>query len=167
MNTKNFWKIMGGGHTILTDCPNTFKDGDGVYYLMKRLQQIYGTKLCGFQKFDDRFDKIEDFDTILKTGFNLDGNRLISCHLFEYDKDKNEVTINRGKPREMEVDYEYAYRITKKRIGAKDGWDGLRRHILWTMGEDSYWRTMGEDSCWRTWGDNQFGKDFKEKYFNK
>ena len=26
MNTKNFWKIMGGGQLILTDCPDTFKD---------------------------------------------------------------------------------------------------------------------------------------------
>lgn len=25
MNTKNFWKIMGGGQLILTDCPDTFK----------------------------------------------------------------------------------------------------------------------------------------------
>lgn len=158
MNTKNFWKIMGGGQLILTDCPNTFKDGDGVYYLMKCLQQIYGEELCGFQKFDGRFDKIDDFNTILKTGFNLDDNRLISCHLFEYDKDKNEVTINRGEPREMEVDYEYAWRITKKKVGAMDGWVGFRKNVLWTM---------GEDSCWRTWGDNQFGRDFKEKYFNK
>ena len=42
MNTKNFWKIMGGGQLILTDCPDRFKDGGGVYYLMKCLQQIYG-----------------------------------------------------------------------------------------------------------------------------
>lgn len=76
MNTKNFWKIMGGGQLILTHCPDTFKDGGGVYYLMKCLQQIYGAELCGFQKFDGRFDKIEDFNTILKTGFNLDDNRI-------------------------------------------------------------------------------------------
>lgn len=157
MNTKDFWKIFNADKSvmILTDCPNTFKDGDGVYYLMKRLQQIYGAKLCGSQKFDDRFDRIEDFDTILKIGFNLDGNRLISAHLFEYDKKENSVRIDLGRGRMIVQDYEYTYQIRKTIIRAIDGWNGLRRFIV---------ESMGDDSPWRTWGDAQFGRDFMEKY---
>lgn len=159
-DTKDFWKIFNSDNSvmILTDCPKTFENGDGVYFLMKHLQVIYGDDLNGMQKFDERFDKIEDFDTILKTGYNIWGNRLISAHLFEYDRDKNLLTVDLGKPRRIERDCEYTYDIHKTFIRANDGWDGLRRHILWTM---------GDTSCWRTWGDNQFGKEFYEKYFKE
>ena len=152
-DTEDFWKIFNSDKSvmILTDCPNTFKDGDGVYFLMKHLQPIFGSDLNGFQKFDERFDKIEDFDIILRTGYNLDGNRLISVHLFEYDRKKNELTVDRGKPRRIEIDYEYTYQIRKTLIRAVDGWDGLRKHILWTM---------GDDSCYRHFGDSQFGTEF-------
>ena len=152
-DTKDFWKIFNSDKSvmILTDCPRTFKDGEGVYFLMKCLQKIYGQDLCSIQKFDERFDKIEDFDIILRTGYNLDGNRLISVHLFEYDRKKNELTVDRGKPRSIEIDYEYTYQIRKTLIRAVDGWDGLRKHILWTM---------GDDSCYRHFGDSQFGTEF-------
>lgn len=160
MNTKDFWKIFNSDKSvmILTDCPNNFKDGDGVYFLMKRLQQFFGDDLNGFQKFDERFDKIEDFDIILQTGYNLDGNRLIAVHLFEYDRKKNELTVDREKPRRIEIDYEYTYYFRKTFIRAVDGWGGLRKHILWTM---------GDTSCYRHFGDNQFGKEFYEKYFKE
>lgn len=160
MNTKDFWKIFNSDKSvmILTDCPNTFKNGDGVYFLMKHLQGIYGDDLNGMQKFDERFDKIEDFDIILRTGYNIDGNRLISVHLFEYDRKKNELTVDREKPRRIEIDYEYTYYICMTFIRAIDGWDGLRRFIL---------RTMGETSCCPQWGNVQFGKEFYEKYFKE
>lgn len=153
MNTKEFWKIFNSDKSvvILTDCPNNFKDGDGIYFLMKQLQPIFGSDLNGFQKFDERFDKIEDFDIILRTGYNLDGNRLISVHLFEYDKKENKLTVDRGKARRIEEDSEYTYKIGKTLIKAADGWNGLRKHILWTM---------GDNSCDRHFGDAQFGTEF-------
>ena len=148
MNTKDFWKIFDSldGHVILTDCPKNYS----VYKLMKALQKIYGWQLCGQQKFDERFDKIEDFDIILRTGYNLDGNRLISAHLFEYDKEKNILTVDNKKSFRIVEDRDgYVYRIQKTQIKAQDGWNGLRKHILWTM---------GDDSCYRHWGDSQFGE---------
>ena len=160
MNTKDYWKIFNSDKSvmILTNCPNTFKDGDGVYFLMKHLQGIYGDDLNGMQKFDERFDKIEDFDIILRTGYNLDGNRLIAVHLFEYDRKKNELTVDRGKARRIEEDGEYTYFIRKTYIKAVDGWDGLRNFIV---------GTMSRSSCWTTWGRSMFGKDLLEKYFKE
>lgn len=159
-DTKDYWKIFNSDKSvmILTDCPNTFKNGDGVYFLMKRLQGIYGDDLNGFQKFDERFDKIEDFDIILETAYNIWGTRLIGANLFEYEKVKNELKIDLGKPREIELDYEFVYQIKKTKIKAREGWKGFREHILWTM---------GVKSCWTTWGRSLFGKDLLEKYFKE
>lgn len=159
-DTKDYWKIFNSDKSvmILTDCPNTFKNGDGVYFLMKHLQPIFGSDLNGFQKFDERFDKIEDFDIILEAAYNIDGNRLIGANLFEYDKVKNELKIDLGKPREIELDHEFVYQIKKTKIKAQDGWQGFREHILWTM---------GVKSCWPTWGRSIFGTEFYEKYFKE
>ena len=41
MNTKNFWKIMGGGQLILTDCPDTFKDGGMEIFQTFNLYKAY------------------------------------------------------------------------------------------------------------------------------
>lgn len=157
-DTEDFWKIFNSDKSvmILTDCPNTFKNGDGVYFLMKHLQPIFGSDLNGFQKFDERFDKIEDFDIILEAAYNIWGNRLIGANLFEYDKGKNELKIDLENPRRIERDYEYTYQIRKTFIRAIDGWDGLRNFIV---------GTMGRSSCWTTWGRSMFGKDLLEKYF--
>ena len=159
-DTKDYWKIFNSDKSvmILTDCPNTFKGGDGVYFLMKCLQKIYGQDLCSMQKFDERFDKIEDFDIILEAAYNIDGNRLIGANLFEYDKAKNELKIDLGKPRKIELDFEFTYKIMKTRILAIHGWDGLRKFIV---------GTMGRSSCWTTWGRSMFGKDLLEKYFKE
>ena len=148
MNTKDFWKIFTTDESvmILTDCPK----GYDVYKLMKPLQKIYGSDLCSTQKFDERFDKIEDFNIILRTGFNLDGNRLISVHLFEYDKDKNEITMDNQKVWEIVEDSEFVYSIKKTILKCMRGWNGFREHIIWTM---------GEDSCCRYWGD-EIAKNF-------
>ncbi len=148
MNTKDFWKIftIDKSVVILTDCPKEYD----VYRLMKPLQKIYGTGLCSTQKFDERFDKIEDFDIILRTGYNLDGNRLISAHLFDFDAKSNILKVNNEKSFKIIEDFDdYVYRIQKTQIKCRNGWNGLRNHILWTM---------GSDSCWRFWGDEQFGK---------
>ena len=147
MNTKDYWKIFTTDKSIviLTDCPK----GYDVYKLMKPLQKIYGSNLCSTQKFDEKFDKIEDFNIILRTGYNLDGNRLISAHLFDYDPKTNLLLVNNTKSfRIMEDSDGYVYRIMKTQIKCQDGWNGLRKHILWTM---------GRDSCWTFWGDSQFG----------
>lgn len=159
-DTKDFWKIFNSDKSvmILTDCPNNFKNGDGVYFLMKHLQPIFGSDLNGFQKFDDKFDKIEDFDIILEAAYNIDGNRLIGVNLFEYDKVKNELKIDLGKPREIELDFEFTYKIMKTKILAIHGWDGLRKFIV---------GTMGRSSCWTTWGMSMFGKELLEKYFKE
>lgn len=147
MNTKDYWKIFTTDKSvmILTDCPK----GYDVYKLMKPLQKIYGAELCSTQKFDERFDKIEDFDIILRTGYNLDGNRLISAHLFEYDKEKNVLKVDNKKFYKIVDDYDFVYSIGKKFLKCKNGWNGFRKHILWTM---------GDDSCCRFWGDAQFGE---------
>lgn len=147
MNTKDFWKIFTTDKNIviLTDCPN----GYDVYKLMKPLQKIYGSNLCSTQKFDERFDKIENFNIILRTGYNLGGNRLISAHLFDYDPKTNFLLVDNEKSfRIIEDSDGFVYRIMKTRIKCQDGWNGLRKHILWTM---------GRDSCWTFWGDSQFG----------
>lgn len=152
MKAETLWKIFTTDKSvmILTDVPRNFRNGDGAYFLMKQLQKIYGSDLCSIQKYDERFDKIEDFDIILRTGFNLDGNRLLSVHLFEYDKKKKTVKVNCGNPRKMENDNDgYTYRIRQTKINAQDGWNGFRKFILWTM---------GDDSCSRFWGDAQFGE---------
>lgn len=147
MNTKDYWKIFTTDKSvmILTDCPKSYD----VYKLMKPLQKIYGAELCSTQKFDERFDNIENFDIILRTGYNLDGNRLISAHLFEYDKEKKVLRVDNNKLFKIIEEYGVVYSIGKKFIKCADGWNGFRKHILWTM---------GEDSCWRHWGDEQFGK---------
>ena len=148
MNTKDFWKIFTTDKSvvILTDCPKSYD----VYKLMKPLQKIFGDGLCSTQKFDERFDKIEDFNIILRTGFNLDGNRLISAHLFVYDKDTNKLKVDNNRIFKIVEDFDdYVYRIQMTQIKCRNGWKGLREHILWTM---------GDDSCWRHWGDAQFGK---------
>lgn len=149
MNTKDYWKIFNSDKSvvILTDVPSSYEDG--VYRLMKSLQNIYGHELCSYQKFDERFDKIEDFNIILRTGYNLDGNRLLSAHLFEYDPKTQKVTVDRKRAWKIVEDREYVYSIKFSTMKCIDGWDGFRRHILWTM---------GDDSCWRFWGDAQFGK---------
>jgi hypothetical protein len=152
MNTKDYWKIFNADKSImiLTDVPKNYRNGDGVYRLMKCLQKIYGNDLCGTQKFDERFDKIEDFDIILRTGYNLDGNRLLSAHLFEYDRKRKTIKVDNGRERKLCDDCPgYVYKIRQTKISAQYGWDGFRAHILWTM---------GEDSCYRHWGDTQFGK---------
>ena len=38
--------------------------------------------------------------------------------------------------------------IMKTQIKCQDGWNGLRKLII---------GTMGRDSCWTFWGDSQFG----------
>lgn len=144
---KDLWKIFTTDKriVILTDAPKEFHNGDGVYYLMKQLQKIYGSDLCSFQKFDERFDKIEDFDIILKTGYNFDGNRLICIHLFEYDKKKETLTMDRQKSWKIVTDYEFVHSFKKTIVKCIRGFDGLREHILWTM---------GKNSCNRFWGDS-------------
>ena len=98
---------------------------------------------------DERFDKIEDFNIILKTGYNLDGNRLICAHLFDFDPKTNLLLVDNTKSLRMKEDNEFVYRIQKTQIKCIDGWNGLRKHILWTM---------GRDTCWTFWGDAQFGE---------
>ena len=151
MNTKDYWKIFNADKSvmILTDVPKTYHNGYGAYNLCHHLQKVYGYGLCSIQKFDERFDKIEDFDIILRTGYNLEGNRLISAHLFEYDKEKKTLRVDNNKVFKIIADSEYTFSIGKKFIRCIGEWNGLRKHILWTM---------GDDSCWRHWGDAQFGK---------
>jgi len=151
MNTKDYWKIFNADKSIviLTDVPKNYRNGDGVYHLMKCLQKIYGNDLCGTQKFDERFDKVENFNIILRTGYNIDGNRLVSAHLFDYDKDSQKLTVDNKRTWKLVEDREFTYSIKMTIIKCIDGWNGLRRHILWTM---------GDDSCWRHWGDTQFGE---------
>lgn len=151
MNTNDLWKIFTTDKSIviLTDVPRNYHNGDGVYILMKQLQEIYGNNLCSTQKFDERFDKIEDFNIILKTGYNLDGNRLICAHLFDFDPKTNLLLVDNTKSLRMKEDNEFVYRIQKTQIKCIDGWNGLRKHILWTM---------GRDTCWTFWGDAQFGE---------
>jgi hypothetical protein len=147
MDTKDFWKIFTTDKSIviLTDCPK----GYDVYRLMKPLQKIYGSGLCSTQKFDERFDKIEDFNIILRTGYNIDGNRLISAHLFEYDKEKKILTVDNKKKLKVIYDFDgYVYRIMKTQIKCQDGWNGFRKFIL---------GTMGRYSANAFWGDFQFG----------
>lgn len=142
MKKENLWKIFTTDKSVvvLTDCPKEYD----VYRLMKQLQKIYGSELCSTQKFDERFDKIENFDIILKTGYNLDGNRLICIHLFEYDRKKETVTLDRQKSWKIIEDREFVYSIKKTIMKCIRGWNGFREHILWTM---------GKDSCDTFWGD--------------
>ena len=151
MNTKDYWKIFTTDKSIviLTDVPNEYHNGDGVYILMKQLQKIYGSNLCSFQKFDESSDKIEDFNIILRTGYNIDGNRLLCAHLFDYDPKTEILLVDNTKSLRMKEDHEYVYRVQKTQIKCIDGWNGLRKHILWTM---------GRDACWTFWGDSQFGE---------
>lgn len=149
---KDYWKIFTTDKSImiLTDVPKEYCDGDGVYILMKQLQEIYGQNLCSFQKFDEENDKVEDFNIILKTGYNLDGNRLICAHLFDYDPKSNLLLVDNKKSFRIKETWDgFVYKIQKTQIHAQDGWNGLRKHILWTM---------GKDSCWTFWGDAQFGE---------
>lgn len=149
MNTKDYWKIFTTDKSIviLTDCPK----GYDVYKLMKPLQKIYGSNLCSTQKFDERFDKIEDFNIILRTGYNLDGNRLLSVHLFEYDKKEETVTMDHQKTWKIVEDHEFVYSFKKTIMKCIRGWNGFREHILWTMGRDSCCTFWG-DSIARTFG---------------
>lgn len=148
MKKEDLWKIFTTDKSvmILTDCPKEYD----VYKLMKPLQKYFGWELCSTQKFDERFDKIEDFDIILRTGYNIDGNRLLSVHLFEYDKEKETVTMDRQKTWKIVEDREFVYSIKKTIMKCIRGWNGFREHILWTM---------GKDSCWTFWGDT-IAKDF-------
>lgn len=149
---KDYWKIFTADKSImiLTDVPQEYCNGNGVYVLMKQLQEIYGSNLCSFQKFDEKIDKVEDFNIILKTGYNVEGNRLICAHLFDYDPASNLLLVDNKKSFRIIETWEWiVYKIKKTQIYAYDGWNGLRKHIL---------STMGKDSCWTFWGDAQFGE---------
>lgn len=131
MNTENFWKIFNGDKSvmILTYVAPEYANGDGVYRLTKKLQKVFGSDLCGYQKFDERFDRIEDFDKILKVNFNVYGTRLIYANLFEYDKDSETVTIDRQTSRKIVVDYEFTYSFKKTILKCCGGWNGFRNHL--------------------------------------
>lgn len=131
METKNFWKIFNGDKSvvILTYVAPEYADGDGVYKMMKKLQKVFGSDLNGYQKFDERFDKIEDFDRILRINFNVWGTRLCYANLFEYDKETETVTIDRQISRKVVEDYEYTYSFKKTIVRCINGWDGLRKHL--------------------------------------
>lgn len=131
MNKMEYWwKIMGNGVTVLTYIAPEYNDGDGVYAIMKKLQRVYGPGLCSTQKYDPQRDKIEDFNTILRTVFNLDGNRLIAAELFEYDRKTNKVTINRQQTYAVREKYGYTYSFRTTYVGCDGGWAGLRRFLL-------------------------------------
>lgn len=149
MNTKDFWKIFTTDKSvmILTFAPQ----GYDVYRLMKSLQDIYGSDLCSTQKFDERFDKIEDFDIILRTGYNLDGNRLICAHLFEYDKKSKKMTLDRQKSWRIVEDNEFVYSFRQTIVKCMDGWNGFRKHVLWTMDINTPTHFFGDEFA------NKFG----------
>lgn len=147
---NNFWKIFNWDSSVcvLTYVPDEYFDKDGVYKLMKQLQKVYGYKLSGYQKFDERFDKAESFNRILRTSYNLDGNRLICAHLFDFNPETNELVVDNAKKYKIvDGEFGYVYRVRKNTI--KTDWDTFRRHILWTM---------GEESCMPFWGDELFGE---------
>ena len=131
MNTENFWKIFNGDKSVmvLTYVSPEYANSDGVYRLMKKLQKVFGSDLCGYQKFDERFDRIEDFDRILKVNFNVWGTRLIYANLFEYDKDSDSVTIDRQTSRKIVVDHEFTYSFKKTILKCIGGWNGFRKHL--------------------------------------
>ena len=147
MNTKDFWKIFTADKSVmvLTFVPKEFRNGDGVYFLMKNLQKIYGAELCSMQKFDERFDKIEDFDIILRTGYNLDLNRLICVHLFEYDKKSEKMTLDRQKSWKIVEDSEFVYSFKQTIVKCMDGWSGFRKHIIWTMEANTCCHFFGDE----------------------
>ena len=132
MRTENFWKIMDitNNVTVLTFVPKEYGNGDGVYKLMKKLQKVFGPTLCSCQKYDERFDRIEDFDVILRVHYNLRGERLIQADLFEYDKETETLTINRQQKRRVYHSNTFVYSFrTRGCVYAMNGWDGLRRHL--------------------------------------
>lgn len=132
MKQENFWKIQDTHNNvvILTYVPEEYGNGDGVYKLMKKLQKVFGQTLCGFQKFDPEFDKIEDFNIVLRVNYNIWGNRLISATLFEYDKEKNIVTIDRQQRRKVVENWEYTYSFKcKPLLKCIGGWEGFRKHL--------------------------------------
>lgn len=132
MEKENFWKIFNDDKSvmILTFVPKEYGNGDGAYKLMKKLHKVFGPTLCGYQKFDERFDKIEDFDTILRVNYNIWGERLISATLFEYDKETQNVCIDRQQTRKVFESWEYTYQFSiPNSLYAIDGWNGFRRHL--------------------------------------
>lgn len=146
---KNFWKISNSDRSveILTYVPSEYHNGDGVYPLMKQLQKIYGWELCTTQMFDERFDKLESFNTILRTAFNLDGTRLICANLFDYNPKTNVLRVDDKDYKITEKETDYIYRVKKKSIATN--WDTFREQIVWTM---------GERSCWPFWSEEVFGE---------
>lgn len=116
--------------TILTYVPAEYGNGDGAYKLMKKLQKVFGPTLCSYQKFDEKFDKIEDFDTILRVDYNIWGERLICATLFEYDKKTNILTINRQQKREVFTSWEFTYKFSiRNSLYSIRGWEGFRKHL--------------------------------------
>lgn len=147
IDTKDYWKVSNGSEVILTFAAPEY----GIDKLLTKIQSVIGKDFCSFQKFDERFDKIEDFDNIFRTGFNYSGTRLLTAHLFEYDSKKNVLTVDRKRSWKIVRDYEFTYSILSTIIKCIGEWEGLRRHILWTM---------CADTCWTFWGDAQFGESF-------
>lgn len=147
MNTENFWKIQDITNkvTVLTYVPQEYGNGDGAYKVMKKLQKIFGTTMCSCQKFDERFDNINDFDTILRVNFNVWGERMIEAWLFEFDKENNSVTIDRQTSRKFVEDWEYTYSFRQTIIKAIGGLKGFKKHLLewqnFSIGEYSHLKT--------------------------
>lgn len=127
METSNFWKIQdtASNTVVLTYVPQEY----GIERLVKKLEPIFGQSSCSCQKFDDSIDKIEDFDTILRVNYNISGTRLVSATLFEYDKEKGTLTIDRQQTRKVVTDYEYTYSFLRTMLRAVGGWDGFRTHL--------------------------------------
>lgn len=157
MKMENFWKIFIDNQTkILTYVPSEYKNGDGVYHIMKQLQKIYGWRLNGYQKYSEMIvngkplDSIDDFNIILRTGYNVWGTRLISAHLFHYNPDSERILVDNNKIYKVDVcSPEYVYKVQKKQILANNGWRGFREYIV---------KSMGDDCAWSHWGDAIFGE---------
>ncbi len=133
MEKENFWKIFNSDKSVVI-LTHVAKEYD-VNKIVKKLQKVFGDDLCSFQKFDERFDKIEDFDIILRTSYNVWGNRLISATLFEHTKENDDdfVTINKQKTFRIIPDSEFTYKFLKRTIKASHCWDGFRRHLCQWM----------------------------------
>ena len=122
------WKIIDAQNdvTVLTYVPSEYD----VCKIMYKLQAVFGKTLDSFQKFDERFEKIEDFDKILRASYNIDGNVLISAWLFEYDADKNVVTVDRQRNFRMIEKFGWVQRFTKTTLTAAWGWQGFSKHLI-------------------------------------
>ena len=80
------------------------------------------------------------YNTLLYSFYSLDGTR-VGNMIVKFDFDNSTIEIN-GNKRTVVEDSKYTYKVLKTKIKARDGINGLYKHILEAMNSDSSFNCM-------------------------